>query len=81
MEMIRIPLDEYRELQTINNNAFLLSVTMNEEYQKIVNNLCMEHTENKIKRNEFEHLEAMATLKKLEERYAIMEDKLKKIGE
>ena len=77
--MITIPVAEYRELQTINSNAFLLSVTMNEEYQSIVNNLCMEHSENLIERGTFKHLETLATIKKLQERIQEMEDKLKKI--
>ena len=50
MEEVTIPTEEYRELLTIKNNALLLSITMNAEYQKIVENLCKESDDNVIKR-------------------------------
>jgi len=50
MEEVTIPVEEYRELLTIKNNALLLSITMNAEYQGIVENLCREADDNVIKR-------------------------------
>ena len=50
MEEVTIPTEEYRELLTIKNNALLLSITMNADYQKIVENLCKESDDNVIKR-------------------------------
>ena len=52
MEEVTIPVEEYRELLTIKNNALLLAITMNAEYQKIVENLCKESDDNVLKRLE-----------------------------
>ena len=52
MEKVTISVEEYRELLTIKNNALLLSITMNEDYKKIVENLCRESDSNNIKRLE-----------------------------
>ena len=50
MEEVTIPTEEYKELLTIKNNALLLAITMNEDYKKIVENLCKESDDNDIKR-------------------------------
>ncbi len=52
MEEITIQVEENRELLTIKNNALLLAITMNEDYKKIVENLCRESDSNDIKRLE-----------------------------
>ena len=52
MGTIKISSEEYKELLTIKNNAFLLSMSMNMELKDIVHNLCIEHTKNSTERHD-----------------------------
>ena len=52
MGTIKISSEEYKELLTIKNNAFLLSMSMNMEFKDIVHNLCIEHTKNSTERHD-----------------------------
>ena len=50
MDTVTITSEEYLELLTIKNNAHTLSITMNEEYRNIVQNLCQEHNDKTVDR-------------------------------
>ena len=50
MDTVTITSEEYLELLTIKNNAHTLSITMNDEYRNIVQNLCQEHNDKTVDR-------------------------------
>ena len=66
MGTIKISSEEYKELLTIKNNAFLLSMSMNVEFKEIVHNLCIEHTKNSTERHDSKMKKLDAELEELQ---------------
>ena len=66
MGTIKISSEEYKELLTIKNNAFLLSMSMNMELKDIVHNLCIEHTKNSTERHDEQMKKLDAELEELQ---------------
>ncbi len=76
MGTIKISSEEYKELLTIKNNAFLLSMSMNMEFKDIVHNLCLEHTKNSTERHDAQMKKLDAELEKLQKDIAEREKEI-----